>query len=175
MDVLEPIEPVEPVEPEPIGYVTLEYANEYVKGHFLSTDELRLAWERLTDDDKTVLLRRSFESLESLVFTGRKTCPLQPNAFPRYPECKIPDAIKAAQIENAVSLSDSSTSEDAAFYEKLWQFGVESYSIGNLSERTSSGAWGRGTTASHGVVSARASSLLQPYLAGGFKIRGSFR
>lgn len=153
-------------------YVDVAYADAYVTTHFLSTDSLRLNWETLSDDDKEVLLQRSFEAIESLPFSGHKSDPSQPNVFPRCPATEVPIAIKNAQVENAVSLSDSSTSEDAAFYEKLWQFGVESYSIGNLSEKTSSGAWGRGATAAHGIVSARATNLLQPYLSGGFKIRG---
>ena len=124
-----------------IGYVTLEYANEYVATHFLSTDDLRTGWEALSDEDKGVLLLKSFEAIETLVFTGHKSDPHQPNAFPRCPDKDVPEGVKAAQVENAVSLSDSSASEDAAFYERLWQFGVESYSIGNLSEKTSEGAW----------------------------------
>ena len=155
-----------------IGYVDLAYADSYVAAHFLSTDELRETWEGLDEMDKEVLLRRSFESLESLPFSGRKTDPKQPNAFPRCPYEEVPEAIKNAQVENAVSLSDSAASEDAAFYEKLWQYGVESYSIGNLSERTSSGAWGRNVTASSGVISAKATNLLKPFLRGSYNIRG---
>lgn len=158
-----------------IGYVDLEYANEYVNLHFLSTDDIRFSWEGLPDEDKEVLLRKSFESIESLAFVGKKAYPSQPNAFPRYPATEVPEDIKAAQVENAVSLSDSSTSEDAVFYERLWQFGVESYSIGNLSEKTSSGAWGRGSTTANGIVSAKASRLLQPYISGSFRIRGEYR
>lgn len=158
-----------------IGYVDLAYANEYVATHFLSTDEFRSDWESLTDQDKEVLLRRSFEAIETLPFTGMKYCPDQANAFPRWPGEEVPDAIKAAQVENAVSLSDNSASEDAAFYEKLWQFGVESYSIGNLSESTSSGAWGSSSLTTNGIISAKASRLLQPYIRGGYNIRGSFK
>lgn len=158
-----------------IGYVDLEYANEYVNLHFLSTDDIRFSWEGLPDEDKEVLLRKSFEAIESIAFAGRKTCSSQPNAFPRYPSTDVPEDVKAAQVENAVALSDSSTSEDAVFYERLWQFGVESYSIGNLSEKTSSGTWGRGSTVANGVVSAKASRLLQPYISGSFRIRGEYR
>lgn len=158
-----------------IGYVDLVYADEYVNLHFLSTDDLRFSWEALSDEDKEVLLRRSFEAIETLKFTGVKTCPGQLLAFPRFPDTEVPEAIKAAQVENAVSLSDTSVTEDAVFYEKLWQFGVESYSIGNLSEKTSSGAWGRGTTAANGVVSAKAARLLKPFLSGSYCIRGDRR
>ena len=156
-----------------IGYVDLAYADSYVAAHFLSTDELRETWEGLDEMDKEVLLRRSFESLESLPFSGRKTDPKQPNAFPRCPYEEVPEAIKNAQVENAVSLSDSAASEDAAFYEKLWQYGVESYSIGNLSERTSQGTWGRNATTTAGLVSAKATQMLQPFVSGGYCIRGS--
>lgn len=156
-----------------MSYVDVAYADEYVASHFLSTDELRETWEGLDEMDKEVLLRRSFESLESLPFSGRKTDPKQPNAFPRWPYEEVPEAIKNAQVENAVSLSDSAASEDAAFYEKLWQYGVESYSIGNLSERTSQGTWGRNATTTVGLVSAKATQMLQPFVSGGYCIRGS--
>lgn len=156
-----------------MSYVDVAYADEYVNTHFLSVDERRLNWEVLDNNDKEVLLQRSFEAIECLPFVGRKTNPDQPNAFPRYPFEEVPEAVKYAQVENAITLSDSSASEDAAFYEKLWQYGVESYSIGNLSERTSSGAWGRNVTASSsGVISAKAINLLKPFLNGSYNIRG---
>lgn len=158
-----------------IGYVDVAYADTYIAEHFLSTNELRVKWEALQETDKEVLLRRSFEAIEGLPFTGHKTDFSQPNAFPRCPSTEVPIAIKAAQVENAISLSDDNASEDAAFYEKLWQFGVESYSIGNLSEKTSSGAWGRGSTTAHGIISAKASQLLQPFISGSYRIGGCRR
>lgn len=154
-----------------IGYVTLQAADDYVTGHFTSNDTLRLAWENLDDEDKEVLLRRSFESIETLPFPGRKAHPSQPNAFPRWPDSEIPRVVIAAQVENAVAMADDSTTEDAAHYERLWQFGVESYSIGNLSESISSGAWSSGVAMSSGIVSARAIRLLRPLLSGSFNIR----
>ena len=155
-----------------MSYVDVAYADEYVNTHFLSVDERRFNWEVLDNNDKEVLLQRSFEAIECLPFVGRKTNPDQPNAFPRYPFEEVPEAVKYAQVENAITLSDSSASEDAAFYEKLWQYGVESYSIGNLSERTSSGAWGRNVAASSGVISAKATNFLKPFLNGSYNIRG---
>lgn len=155
-----------------MSYVDVAYADEYVATHFLLSDELLKGWEVLDNRDKEVLLQRSFEAIECLPFVGRKTKPDQPNAFPRYPFEEVPEAVKNAQVENAITLSDSSASEDAAFYEKLWQYGVESYSIGNLSERTSSGAWGRNVVASSGVISAKAINLLKPFLSGSYNIRG---
>lgn len=158
-----------------IGYVTLEEANQYVATHFITTDSLRVGWEALSDEDKTSLLNRSFLTIEALPFTGRKTDPSQPNAFPRCPVTEVPEAVKYAQIENAVSLSDPSSADEAAFYQRLWQYGVESYSIGNLSEKTSTGAWGRGASGVQGIVSTRASSMLQPFLGGSYTISGLIR
>lgn len=155
-----------------VGYVDVTYADEYVKMHFVTTDALRLSWEGLDVLDKEVLLRRSFEALETLPFTGKKYCIGQPTAFPRWPNKEVPEAIKAAQVENAIALASSEATEDAAFYEKLWQYGVDSYSIGNLSEHVGSGSWGRGSPAAHGVISTKASTLIRPYISGSYSIGG---
>lgn len=157
-----------------IGYVDLTYADNYVATHYLSTDDLRTGWENLSEADKEVLLLKSFESIDRLPFTGRKTKCNQDKAFPRWPSDEVPDDIKAAQVENALSLSNADSLEDAAFYEKLWQYGVESYSIGNLSERTSSGSWGRGVAVAGGIVSAQASKILSRYISGSYSVRGRF-
>ena len=153
-----------------IGYVTLQEANAYVATHYLSNDTLRSSWEGLTDEDRTVLLTKSFQAIELLPFTGRKLTRDQSTAFPRWPCKEVPEAIKWAQIENAVAKSDASNEEDTKYYERLWMYGVESYSIGNLSERTSSGSYGvRGAQAT-GVTSAIADRLLRPYLGGGYRM-----
>ena len=153
-----------------IGYVTLTEADEYIRTHYLSTDNLRLGWEALSDEDRTALLTKSFQVLELLPFAGRKLKPGQPNAFPRWPSEIVPEAIKWAQIENAVAKSDTSNEEDAKFYERLWMYGVESYSIGNLSERTSTGTYSVNGAQATGVTSAIADRLLRPYLGGGYRM-----
>lgn len=154
---------------DPIGYVTLEEAETYVSEHYMSTDDLRKQWEALSDDDKSVLLRKSFQTIELLPLTGRKTCCDQPNMFPRWPATEVPQAVKDAQIENAVSLGDSTAAEDDAYYNKLWKYGVASYSIGNLSESISTGTYGVSAQRT-GVVSTIATRLLQPYIGGGYRI-----
>lgn len=153
-----------------IGYVTLEEANEYVSTHYTSTDTLRLGWESLTDEDRSALLTKSFQTLELLPFTGRKTDPKQPNAFPRWPQQEVPEAIKWAQIENALVKSDTSTEEDVKYYERLWMFGVQSYSIGNLSERTSTGSYSAHGAQTTGISSVVADRLLRPFLWGGYRM-----
>lgn len=153
-----------------IGYVTLEEANEYIKTHYSSEDPLRLGWEDLIEEDQVVLLNKSFQTMELLPFAGRKFDPKQPNVFPRWPQQEVPAAIKWAQIENALVKSDTSNEEDAKFYERLWMYGVESYSIGNLSERTSTGSYSVNGAQATGVTSAIADRLLRPYLGGGYRM-----
>lgn len=157
-----------------IGYVTVDQANEYVATHYISADSLRIAWESLMEADRAALLLQSFETIELLPFAGRKLSPEQPNAFPRFPSQTVPRAIMCAQIENALSSADTTTSEEAAHYGRLWQFGVQSYSIGNLSEHISEGAWSSGnvTSVASGLVSTVATRLLKPYLMGSYRITG---
>lgn len=158
-----------------IGYVTLEQANEYVATHYIFTDSLRTAWEELNSTDKSALLLRSFDTIELLPFAGRKLVPGQANAFPRFPDQEVPQAIMAAQIEEALSSADAAASEEAAHYGRLWQFGVQSYSIGNLSEHISEGAWSSGnlSAAASGLVSVVATRLLKPFLMGSYRVTGA--
>lgn len=153
-----------------IGYVTLEEANQYVQTHYLQTDDLRLSWESLPDEDRTVLLTKSFQTIELLPFAGRKLNSNQSTVFPRWPYKEVPEAIKWAQIENALAKSDASNEEDTKYYERLWTYGVESYSIGNLSERTSTGTYSLRGAQATGVTSATAERLLRPYLGGGYRM-----
>lgn len=153
-----------------IGYVTLEEANEYIKTHYLMRDALRLCWEDLLEEDQIVLLTKSFQAIELLPFAGRKLNPDQSTVFPRWPCKEVPEAIKWAQIENALAKSDASNEEDVKYYEKLWTYGVESYSIGNLSESVSTGTYGLRGAQATGVVSAIADRLLRPFLGGGYRM-----
>lgn len=158
-----------------VGYVDITYADTYVEQHFLSTESIRTSWEMLDDPDKEVLLRRSFEAIEALPYQGRKTDRSQVTVFPRYPDKEVPSAIKDAQIENALMYSDTSVTEEAAFYEKMRRFGIQSYSVGNLTESLGSGAWGSSFPAAAGIVSSRAFRLLQPYIQGSYQIKGACR
>lgn len=155
------------------SYVTVEEANVYIKSNLLSTDPLRVSWESLLDEDKQVLLNRSAAAINSLPYSGRKTYPGQENAFPRYPNKEIPEDVKIAQIENALTSSDDTQSEDAQLYQKMWAYGISSYRIGNLSETigTASGNAGFSTTMLRsGVVSVIAQNILSKYLGGGYCI-----
>lgn len=155
------------------SYVTIEEANVYIQNNLLSTDPLRTSWEALLDEDKQVLLNRSAAAINSLPFTGRKMNVNQENAFPRYPNTDVPEDVKVAQIENALTSSDETQSEDAQLYQKMWAYGISSYRIGNLSESigTASGNAGFSTSMLRsGVVSVIAQNILSKYLGGGYCI-----
>lgn len=154
-----------------VGYVTTAEALEYIKTRYVAANELRVAWETLTEEDQAAYLQRSFDAMELLVYRGRKYSVGQTTAFPRWPDPVVPEAVKRAQIENAVTLSDPTAVEEADLYDRLWRYGVESYKIGNLSESSSSGAWGRANgSAGVDLPSVEAAKLLRPYLGGGFNI-----
>ena len=67
-----------------MSYNTVEQADAYIAGHYLSSDELAQQWSSLSEDDKQVLLTRAHDTIDALPITGRKTDVAQPNAFPRY-------------------------------------------------------------------------------------------
>lgn len=149
-----------------IGYVTVIEADEYISTRYTPSSEDRIRWTALPDDDKEIYLQQSIDAIERLPFRGRKTYDSQVLAFPRYPLSTVPGNVKAAQVENALKLSDSDNSEDTELYDKLNLHGVYSYSIGNLSERLTAAT----TARTAGISSTRAMQFLQPFLMGGFDI-----
>ncbi|MCM1233018.1 MAG: hypothetical protein NC489_23080 [Ruminococcus flavefaciens] len=154
-----------------LGYVTLDEADSYVMEHYMSTETQRVCWEALEDADRAALLRRAFQTIELLPFTGHKTDPSQPTAFPRCPSTEVPLAIKFAQIEQALIGADEDANTDAKQYQKMLQWGIASYRIGNLSESMHEGGAGGGIAGATGIISATASRLLAPFMQGGYNIR----
>ncbi len=148
------------------GYVTVEEATGYINARYPSTDESLIRWTALSDGDKQVYLLQSVEALDQLPFHGKKFLDTQTYSFPRYPVATVPANVKAAQIENALKLSDTLAVMDAALYEKLRLFGITAYSIGNLSEKMSNLS-----AIYSGIVSAKSLDLLKPFLTGGYKIK----
>lgn len=155
------------------GYVTIAEADDYIRTHYLSNDPIRLSWMDLSDADKEVILTVSADAIDSLPWPGRKASPDQERAFPRYPDTKVPLPIIDALIENAAASNDSSSSEEALMYQRMWSFGISSYRIGNLSETVGTAGGNAGlnvTMVQNGIVSTKAQSLLKPLLGGAFRI-----
>ncbi len=150
-----------------MSYATLEYADNYVSTYYISTDPLRVAWDGFTETDREILLSRSYQDLERVPYTGKRTDPEQESQFPRYPDTEVPTAVMSAQVANALAYTDTSWSEDALFYGRLKALGVTSYSLGNLSESLSEGSY---SSAASMIKSPDALSLLSPWMCGGYRV-----
>ena len=152
-----------------MSYNTVEQADAYIAGHYLSSDELAQQWSSLSEDDKQVLLTRAHDIIDALPITGRKTDVAQPNAFPRYPEKDVPDAVRGAECELALSMSDEEANASLADYRKMIDYGIQSYSIGNFSETLLSYSK-NSVEIKYGLISTNAKQLLTPWLSGGYRI-----
>lgn len=111
-------------------YATLEQANAYVASYYSSTNEIRIAWDALSDEDKQVALNRAEQIIDYLPLRGRPVS--KEKAFPRYPDPELSlQRVQTATIELALQ-----TNGDAETQERLnlRAQGVKSYKIGDLSE-----------------------------------------
>ncbi len=137
-----------------MSYVNLTEANEYFSNR-LHAD----AWAEASDADKDKALAMAAKAIDRQPLSGRKTDTAQPLAFPRHPEIKIPEAVQEACCEEALALLERGNSQRR----KLQQEGVQSFSLGNMSETYAPGA-GRG------LLSQEAKELLKPWLLGAVMI-----
>lgn len=133
------------------SYISIEEANEYFAG--------RLHAERWYETDnitKEAALKQATRAIDRQLLKGRKTNPEQELAFPRYPDTEVPEAVKEACCEEALAILESGNSQRR----KLQQEGVQSFSLGNMSETFVAGA-------GKGLLSQEAKELLRPWLLGG--------
>ena len=111
-------------------YATLEQANAYVASYYSSTNNIRTAWDALSDEDKQIALNRAEQLVDLLPFKGKPVD--KEKAFPRYPDPELSlKRVQTATIELALQ-----TNGDAETQERLSlrAQGVKSYKIGDLSE-----------------------------------------
>lgn len=152
-----------------MSYATVQEANEYVSSHYLSTDSERDRWNSLTDDDKQILLNKGKDIIDRLPLTGRTTELNQEDAFPRNGQIEVPKNVKFAEIELALAYSDPDLTETQAQYQRMVNYGVSSYSIGNFSESLLS-YQKNSAQLRYGLISPEAERWLQPWTCGGFCI-----
>lgn len=154
-------------------YATLEEVNKYIQENYLSTDMLRIAWDSLSDEDREVYIRRAFQQINALPYTGRPSARNQVLSFPRCPWSPEDwTAVKLAQACQAFSLSDTNAQADMEQRKALQRAGVKSYRIGDLSETF--GGIGSGTTASTLFgLSETSYNLLKKWLQGGYDVCGT--
>jgi len=136
------------------SYCTIEYADEYFKNRLHAE-----SWSGADSSTKEKALKQATRAIDRQRLNGNKTDPSQPLAFPRYPDTEIPEAVKEACCEEALALLERGNSQRR----KLQQEGVQSFSLGNMSETYAPGA-GRG------LLSQEAKELLRPWLIGAVMI-----
>ena len=113
-------------------YATVEQANAYVASYYSSTNNIRIAWEALNEEDKQVMLNRSEQLIDLLPFNGKPVDPKQVSAFPRYPNPELSlERVRIAAIELALQTNGDTETQDRL---NLRAQGVKSYTIGDLSE-----------------------------------------
>lgn len=137
------------------AYVTLEEANTYFASRLHAE-----AWTAAADVDKQKALDMATRAINRTLVKGVKTSYDQTNQFPRYPDAEVPQAVKDACCEEALALLERGNSQRR----RLQQEGVQSLSVGGLSETYVAGARGGG------LISQEAKELLRPWLLGAVSI-----
>lgn len=136
------------------SYIDIAGANEYFAGRLHAE-----VWEQADDSTKEKALRQATRVIDRQLLRGRKTNSEQKLAFPRYPDAEIPKEVQKACCEEALALLERGNSQRR----KLQQEGVQSFSIGNLSETFVTGA-------NRGLLSQEAKELLRPWLLGAVNV-----
>ena len=137
------------------SYIDIAGANAYFAGRLHAG-----SWGETDNSTKEAALKQATRTIDRQILKGRKTTDTQELAFPRYPDTEIPQAVKEACCEEALALFERGNSQRR----KLQQEGVQSFTLGNMSEAFSTGA-------GKGLLSQEAEELLRPWLLGAVNIR----
>jgi len=138
-------------------YISVKTANELVSQYYACRPQ-KEQWAALGTDNKESRLRGALLRIESMMFAGRKKDFNQTLEFPRYGDTHVPQAVKIAQMEEAIATIDNEAMQRLS----LQNQGVNSVKLGNASEsyeiskRPDIGA----------LISTTAYDLLRPYLLG---------
>ncbi len=155
-------------------YVTVEKADELVRLYFRPTDEFRVFWCALSEDEKEGYLMRSAQQIDALVYTGRKRVTGQPMQFPRERENCVSDAVLKAAVYNALGYMNEDLKASADKQMQIFK------SLGVFKnprlDQTSQQAIATAENVAPAEVkiplaSKTAYSLLKPYMRGCFSIR----
>ena len=133
------------------SYCTIEYADEYFKNRLHAE-----SWGQADESTKEKALKQATRAIDRQLLRGRKTNPEQELAFPRHPDTEIPAAVKEACCEEALAILERGNSQRR----RLQQEGVQSFSLGNMSETYVVGA-------GKGLLNQEAKELLLSWLLGG--------
>ena len=136
------------------SYIDIEEANEYFAGRLYAE-----RWGETSDADKERALRQATKEIDRQLLKGRKATDTQELACPRYPDEEVPETVKEACCEIALALLERGNSQRR----KLQQEGVQSFTLGNMSETYAAGV-------GKGLLSQEAKELLGPWLLGSVNI-----
>ena len=136
------------------SYIDIAGANEYFAGRLHAE-----VWEQADESTKEKALRQATKTIDRQLLRGRKTNPEQELAFPRHPDTEIPAAVKEACCEEALAMLERGNSQRR----RLQQEGVQSFTLGNMSESYAAGA-------GKGLLSQEAKELLRPWLLGAVNV-----
>ena len=136
------------------SYCTIEEANAYFSGRLHAE-----SWFEADDETKENAILQATKAIDRQLLRGRKTNPEQELAFPRHPDTEIPAAVKEACCEEALAILERGNSQRR----RLQQEGVQSFTLGNMSESYAAGA-------GKGLLSQEAKELLRPWLIGAVMI-----
>jgi len=136
------------------SYIDIDGADEYFAGRLHAE-----SWGQADDSTKEKALKQATRQIDRQQLRGRKVNSGQALAFPRYPDTEVPEAVKGACCEEALTLLERGNSQRR----KLQQEGVQSFALGNMSETYTAGA-------GKGLLSQEAKELLRPWLIGAVNI-----
>lgn len=143
------------------SYITAAEADDYISNHYVSADVSAVRWAALTEADKEILLKSALSLIDALPLFG-SSAEGQVLAFPRKSQEHVPPAVKQAQAELALWLSDTATRNEDKERDNLAAHGVSSISMGSLSMSLSN-------VKLHGaLVCPAAANLLRCFVNGGF-------
>jgi hypothetical protein len=150
-------------------YITIVEADELIATHLDKYNGLRLFWEILDEEEKEGYLKRAVEEMETLVYPGRKSRPMQPLTFPRAPSVEVPKEIKLAQAYNALGFLNSDMKEAGEENKKLYaRFGVH---LGVLNGENAAVLNETPITRQVSLASKKAAQIVVKYVRGGFRMR----
>jgi hypothetical protein len=136
------------------SYIDIDGADEYFAGRLHAE-----SWSGADSETKEKALKQATRQIDRQPLRGRKSDREQTLAFPRYPDTEIPKEVQEACCEEALALLERGNSQRR----KLQQEGVQSFSLGNMSEAYAPGA-------GKGLLSQEAKELLKPWLLGAVMI-----
>lgn len=152
------------------SYVDIDETIDYLNSAYREFDDLACRFKVLKDTEKTIYLINACQQINKLVLQGKPLRYDQPLAFPRaycYLTQIIPEAVKYAQIENALGLLKEEYARRSMEQVNLMgSLGIMQNIKYDKKTQGEVGIQIAGVTAKKRLASASAEELLRPWLGG---------